>query len=136
MSFGTRLRNLRKKKGLTQDELGELIGVKKAAIQKLESDSVQSLKISSIKTLCEFFNISSDQLLLEKEDYLKREAALFRYISCNYGPNAAKIFGTYLELSEDNKEKALDYVEDMLIVDKYLSGGSRVPVQVQDDISL
>ena len=124
MSFGSRLRSLRKKKGLTQDELGELIGVKKAAIQKLESDSVQSLKISSIKTLCEFFNISSDQLLLEKEDCLKREVALFKYISSTYGSDAAKVFGTYLELSSARKEKALNYIEDMLVLDTLGSSSS------------
>ena len=124
MSFGDRLRNLRKKKGLTQEELGELIGVKKAAIQKLEAGSVQSLKISSIKTLCDFFDISSDKLLLEKEDLLKQEVELFKYISNNYGATTAKAFGIYLELSEDRKEKALDYLKDMILIDNFEKGSS------------
>lgn len=119
MSFGNRLRDLRKKKGLTQEELGELIGVKKAAIQKLESGSVQSLKISSVKILCEFFNISSDQLLLEKEDLLKQEIRLLETIKNIYGPGGAEIIGIYSLLNENGKAKILDYCADIVANPKY-----------------
>ena len=37
MTFGEKLRQLRKRKKLTQEQLGKLVGVKKAQISKIEN---------------------------------------------------------------------------------------------------
>ena len=44
MSIGMTIKKLRQEKGLTQEELGTLLGLKKAAVQKYESGQVQNLK--------------------------------------------------------------------------------------------
>lgn len=49
MTVGERIKQLRKEKGLTQEELGILLGVKKAAVQKYESGRVQNLKQETVK---------------------------------------------------------------------------------------
>ena len=55
---GNYIRQLRNKKGLTQEQLGEMIGVQKAAVQKWENGSVQNLKRATIKKLAEIFDVS------------------------------------------------------------------------------
>jgi len=42
--IGDKIKELRVKLGLTQEELGELVGVKKAAINKYESGLVKNIK--------------------------------------------------------------------------------------------
>lgn len=41
---------------MSQEELGEILGVKKSAIQKYESGAVTDLKASTIRILCETFH--------------------------------------------------------------------------------
>ena len=53
--IGNRIKKMRLEKGLTQEELGELLGVKKAAVQKYENGTIANLKIDTIKRLCEIF---------------------------------------------------------------------------------
>ena len=65
MSFGENLKNIRKQRGITQEELAEMLGVSRQAISKWESDSgypeTQKLLVIS-KTL----QVSIDYLLNDK----------------------------------------------------------------------
>ena len=58
MEMGEIIKALRLEKGLTQEQLGNLIGVQKSAIRKYESGVVQNMKRSSIQKLAEFFHVS------------------------------------------------------------------------------
>lgn len=62
MVKGERLRSLRKEKGLTQSELGELIGVKKSVICLYERE-LRNPTLESIVKLCEIFNVDADYLI-------------------------------------------------------------------------
>lgn len=57
-----RLKQLRKSHGITQDELGEILGVQKAAICKYETGRVP-LPQEAIKKLCDHFSVTADHLL-------------------------------------------------------------------------
>lgn len=120
MSFGETVKILRKQKGMTQDELGELLGIKKAAVQKIESGTVQSVKISNIKTICEFFDVSPTNLLCEKNDILKREVQLLEEIEMMYGRESVKILQYFTTLNETGQAKAVDYCEDLSNLNYYL----------------
>lgn len=61
--MGKRIKELRLKKGVTQEELGKVIGVQKAAILKYESGLVENMKRSSIKKLAEYFNVKPSYLM-------------------------------------------------------------------------
>lgn len=63
MTMGERIRQLRLEKGLTQEELGEIVGVKKAAVQKWESGLTKNLKRSTIEKLSSFFGVSPSYLM-------------------------------------------------------------------------
>lgn len=60
---GDIIKRLRKQKGLTQQELGKLLGVQKSAIAKYENGRVSNLKKETISKLAEIFNVSPNYLL-------------------------------------------------------------------------
>ena len=62
MEFGEKLQNLRKNKGLTQEELAESLYVSRTAISKWESGRGYP-SIDSIKEIATFFSVTIDELL-------------------------------------------------------------------------
>jgi len=62
MTFGEKLQQLRKRKGLTQEQLASALFVSRAAVSKWESDRGYP-NIDSIRALAEFFSVSVDELL-------------------------------------------------------------------------
>lgn len=78
MEFNEKLQELRKQKGLTQEQLGEVLYVSRTAISKWESGRGYP-SIESLKQISKFFNVSVDQLLscdellsaFEQDDYVK-----------------------------------------------------------------
>lgn len=62
MEFGEKLQELRKNKGLTQEELAEVLYVSRTAVSKWESGRGYP-NIQSLKDLADFFGVSIDDLL-------------------------------------------------------------------------
>ena len=57
-----RLKELRKAKHLSQEELGNVLGVQKAAVCKYETGRV-ALPNEMLMKLCDFFDVSADYIL-------------------------------------------------------------------------
>lgn len=69
MKMAERIKELRLKHGLTQEELGNIIGVQKSAIRKYESGIVKNMKRSSIDTLSKYFGVAPSYLMgLDEEE--------------------------------------------------------------------
>lgn len=66
MEFNEKLQELRKQKGLTQEELAEVLYVSRTAISKWESGRGLP-HIESMKAISKFFSISLDELLSGEE---------------------------------------------------------------------
>lgn len=66
MEFNEKIQELRKQKGLTQEELAEILFVSRTAISKWESGKGYP-NIDSLKAIAEFFNITIDELLSSKQ---------------------------------------------------------------------
>lgn len=62
MIKGDRLKALRKAKGLSQSELGEMIGVKKSVVCLYEKEK-RNPSIEAIIDMVEIFNVTADYLL-------------------------------------------------------------------------
>lgn len=65
--FGRRLYELRKKKKVSQTELGELLGVSGTQISDIEHGSTTT-SMARLYQLCEYFQVSSDYLLGLSDD--------------------------------------------------------------------
>ena len=66
MEFNEKLQELRKQKGLTQEELAEKLYVSRTAISKWESGRGYP-NIESLKTIAKFFSVTLDELLSTDE---------------------------------------------------------------------
>ena len=62
MTFGEKLKEARKKTGLTQEELAELIGISRAAVAKWETDNGLP-DIENLKAVAKLLDVSIDYLL-------------------------------------------------------------------------
>lgn len=86
--IGERVRKLRKQKGITQDELGSILGdrttgkpLSRGQVSNLETGK-RNFNIHQIKILADFFNVSLETLGFESEkietvDLLERARLLF-----------------------------------------------------------
>ena len=86
MTIGERIKELRKKNGMTQEKLAEYLCISYQAISKWEC-GVSSPDLSAIPQLTKLFNISADELLgiTEEEDDLNRKRyndAMQKYRIC------------------------------------------------------
>lgn len=118
MSVGLTIKKLRQAKGLTQEELGALLGVKKAAVQKYESGHVQNLKQATIKRLCEIFEMNPSVFIFNtseivNEEQLSREVGLLEEIQRTYGKEVIELLQFFVTLDETGKLKVLDYASDL-----------------------
>lgn len=75
MSLGNNLLNMRKKAGLSQEEVAEKLNVSRQTVSKWETDASQP-DFDKIKPLCELYNITADELLFEKKTEKKEETNL------------------------------------------------------------
>ena len=79
MEFNEKLQELRKQKGLTQEELAEALFVSRTAVSKWESGRGYP-NIESLKAIANFFRVTVDALLTGEElltiseaDHIKKE---------------------------------------------------------------
>jgi transcriptional regulator with XRE-family HTH domain len=67
MNIGALIKEKRLAKGLTQDELAELVGVKNSAVAKWETGRVSEIKRSNLKKLADALGIRPSQLIGDVE---------------------------------------------------------------------
>jgi len=76
--MGNRIRDLRIAAGLTQEQLGEKVGLQKSAIAKYENGKTENMKRSVIKKMAEVLGVSPAYLMGFEDDapyYIDPEAA-------------------------------------------------------------
>lgn len=65
MEIGEKIRNARIAKGLTQEELGNLVGLQKSAIAKYENGRVVNIKRSTLQKLATALDLRGSDLVIE-----------------------------------------------------------------------
>ena len=63
MNIGDLIKTERLRKGMTQDELAEKVGVKKSAVAKWENGRVSEIKRSNLKNLADALGLNPNTLL-------------------------------------------------------------------------
>lgn len=69
MNVGEYIKKLRIESGYSQEQLGNLLGVQRAAVQKWECGRVQNLKRETIKKLSEIFDVSPSTFIDSENFY-------------------------------------------------------------------
>lgn len=65
MEVGDLIKEARLAKGLTQEELGKLVGVQKSAIAKYENGRVVNIKRSTLRKLATALNLKGSDLIIQ-----------------------------------------------------------------------
>jgi transcriptional regulator with XRE-family HTH domain len=65
MDIGEKIKNARLERGMTQEELGKILGVQKSAIAKYESGRVVNIKRSTLKKISDVLDLRPSELIFE-----------------------------------------------------------------------
>ena len=65
MNIGDKIRIARQRKGMTQEQLGEILGVQRSAIAKYENGRVVNIKRSMLKKISDVLDINPSELIIE-----------------------------------------------------------------------
>lgn len=67
MEIGQKIKEARLSKGLTQEELGNMIGLQKSAIAKYENGRVVNIKRSTLQKLANALDLRGSDLIIESD---------------------------------------------------------------------
>lgn len=109
MDMGTRIRDARLAKGMTQEELGKLVGVQKSAIAKYEKGRVVNIKRSTLQKIASALNMNPTNLIFEESP--KEAANLHVKIITDF--DLMDALRDYYCLSEENKKMVRDLIHNL-----------------------
>ncbi len=109
MSIGNNIKRLRKKKEISQEELGKLIDTHINNISRYERD-IQMPSAEVVKKLAVVFQVSADELLFDEvEDFPAAQGKDGRFLEC-----VEKIDG----LGEEDRDVVYKVVEAFVVKDE------------------
>ena len=73
MDVGMKIKQARMAKGMTQEELGEILGVQKSAVAKYENGRVVNIKRSTLKKIADVLEIPPFELVYDEETLRTQE---------------------------------------------------------------
>lgn len=115
-NLGTRIKELRTLLGLSQEELGNRIGVQRAAINKYEKGTVTNIPIENIERLAMVFDVSPTYLVGWNEcnsNPLAFEAKVLQGVKTFYGSESVELLELFTELTPHYKKRALQYLAEL-----------------------
>lgn len=123
MTLGQRLYELRRAKGLSQEQTAEILGVTRQTVSKWESDQTTP-DFDKILPLCELYNISTDELLKgESKQVIPEQYNANIYNECDTDNNPLSQNEAFQNptLSEDfNKRRARSSIIMSVAVGLYI----------------
>lgn len=125
MTTGEIIRAFRIRAGMTQEELGDALGVQKSAIQKYENGSVVNLKLDVIRKLCGLFRVPPWLFIFPEyisEKTYKRSDFCDCLIELYDCYDTSNFFYNFSRLNHEGREKILTYASDLSELKKYESG--------------
>lgn len=67
MDIGLKIKTARLAKGMTQEELGDILGVQKSAVAKYENGRIVNIKRSTLKKISDVLDIPPFELVFDEE---------------------------------------------------------------------
>lgn len=119
-NIGETIRTLRLERGLTQKQLGDILGVTKATVNKYENGAILNLKSKTITMLAKVFNIHPISLLGWDETHDSKLLALeIRLIEHSHSQFKIQLARIISGVNPEGLEKILDYAECVANMEEY-----------------
>ena len=109
MEIGQKIKQARVAKGLTQEELGNLVGLQKSAIAKYENGRVVNIKRSTLQKLAQALDLRGSDLIIEADP--KEAAELSARVLLDMELMSA--IEQYYTLSTDKQKMIRDLINSM-----------------------
>lgn len=122
MTIGERLKRLRIEKGLTQEEVGNILGITKAAVQKYENGTITNFRSDTIRKLCLLFGIAPAYFIFDdvENDYSSTNSEQLRgMIIKHFGERFVRFLDILDTLNEDGRQKIMTYIDDISQIEGY-----------------
>lgn len=100
MDIGKLIKDARISKGLTQAELGKLVGVQKSAIAKYENGRVVNIKRSTLQGLAKALDLKGSDLIIESDP--KEAASLSARVLSD--SDLREVVELYISLGDEDKK--------------------------------
>lgn len=109
MEIGQKIKKARLERGLTQQELGDIVGVQKSAIAKYENGRVVNIKRGTLQKIASALNIRPSELLFNESP--KDTADLHVKIITDF--ELMDALKDYYVLSEENRRMVRDLIRSL-----------------------
>ncbi len=109
MELGQKIKQARLEKGLTQEELGKIVGLQKSAIAKYENGRVVNIKRSTLQKLAKALDLRGSDLIIESNP--KEAATLHARVLMD--SELMLSIEQYYELSDEKKKMVRDLIRSL-----------------------
>jgi transcriptional regulator with XRE-family HTH domain len=109
LEIGQKIKKARLERGLTQQELGDIVGVQKSAIAKYENGRVVNIKRSTLQKIASALNIRPSELLFNESP--KETADLHVKIITDF--ELMDVLKDYYLLSEENQRMVRELIRSL-----------------------
>ena len=110
MDIGKKIKEARKNKGMTQEELGNIVGVQKSAIAKYESGRVVNIKRSTLQKIASALNIRPSELVFEDSP---KDSASF-HVKVISDLELMSTLKDYYKLTKENQKIVRDLIRSLV----------------------
>ena len=111
MEIGQKIKAARIKKGLTQEELGNRIGVQKSAIAKYENGRVVNIKRSTLQKIAKELDLRPSELIFEEKISKDPVGMAERHFEMIMDEDLQEIFEDFKSLSAEQKKIVKEVVK-------------------------
>jgi transcriptional regulator with XRE-family HTH domain len=109
MEIGQKIKKARLERGLTQQDLGDIVGVQKSAIAKYENGRVVNIKRSTLQKIAKALNIRPSELIFTESP---RDTADL-HVRIITDMELMDVIKDYYLLSEDNQRMVRDLIRSL-----------------------
>lgn len=113
----TRIKELRLARGMTLEEVGNLVGVGKSTVRKWEQGIIANMKRDKIAKLARALGVTPSYLMgWDDEDHEEATAAGATLGKAARDPQQVELLRVYQSLSDDNKAKLLQFADALSLL--------------------
>ena len=113
---GQRIKELRTLAGMSQEELGNRLGVQRAAINKYEKGTIENIPLKNIEKIATMFDVSPTYIVGWNEDNtnpLSAEVKVLQGVKKFYGAEAVQLLEYFSQLTTKGKRRVFQNASDM-----------------------